>query len=320
MSAPPTNVTPGTMSSPPLGVTTTGRDSVTQVTRERPGGDPSQTRRRGWTASSWRILVDRQTRRLEEELQLATAGLEPGNATAATVQSSLDRARGVLVEPSTLATWLTGSLIDRAWAALDSARENLVLIEDPDRFRAHAGYFARLAAQVGSHASTTWDPALRQDRMAARELVLGAHIMNDQSHTAIRQFRNFLLVLTLMAAAGVVLAAILDSGDRAVLAVGALAGTAATVLPITTATALPGPYSLTTVQALLRIPSGALAALLGVVPATGNTALFYAVLFGVGQSVLLKLLDNQANSLVSASAPRTPSGMAPPGQPPKPAS
>ena len=225
------------------------------------------------------------------------------------VRASLQYARDVLATPSTLVTWWTGQLIDAAWAACESARRNLVLIESDDQFIAHRSYLMKLATQVGWPVGSVenWAPDLPADRAQARELWLQAHVANDRNHTAVRQFRNFLVLITAITGMAVMVAAILDGGDRSVIGVGALAGAATTVLPLASATSLSGPYSVTTVQALLRVPSGALAALISVLllreglsglkPATGNTALFYAVLFGFGQTALLKLLDRQASEL-----------------------
>jgi hypothetical protein len=233
----------------------------------------------------------------------------------ARLSKNLNRAREALTTPSSPLTWWTGSLVEAAWQGLNSVREDLVLVEEAEIFRAEAPYFAHLAAQAGSHATTQWDPSSSSDRAAAHQLVRTAHIATAEAHQAVRGFRNFLVLLTVATALATVVGTIIDGGDRAAIAVGALAGVVATVLPLSTATSLPGPYGLTTVQALLRVPSGCVAALLSVIllrsglagfaPAVGNTALFYAALFGFGQTALLKLLDTQADSLQRASAPQS---------------
>lgn len=273
------------------------------------------TRALGWRGGAWRSLVERQVQRLEDELGTVSPTTEKEVQAVERIRASLNRARQVLAVPSTLVSWWSGRLVEAAWDAFDRARQDLILVEDGDLFKAETPYFAGLAARAGTHASTTWDPASSADRAAARQVVRASHIANSESHERIRQFRNFLLILTVITAMVTVIATIVDSGDRAVIAVGALAGAVATVLPLSTATALPGPYNLTVVQAVLRIPTGCVAAVLSVVllrnglaglsAATGNTALFYAGLFGFSQTALLKLLDTQANNLVGAATPRT---------------
>ena len=104
------------------------------------------------------------------------------------------------------------------------------------------------------------------------------------------------------------LASIQDSGFD-YLAVGAGAGMLTTALAWRSLTQLSGPYAIDTAQALLKVPAGAVAALLGVilvrsrvvsgVSVDASTAYGYAVLFGVSQQALTQVVDNAAKKIGS---------------------
>ena len=91
--------------------------------------------------------------------------------------------------------------------------------------------------------------------------------------------------------------------------IGALAGLATSVVTFTTATAVPGPFSVVLPQALLKMATGALTALLAVVLLvvggfaelkTGSRgALAYAVIFGFSQQALTRLVDGRVKGLAS---------------------
>jgi hypothetical protein len=145
----------------------------------------------------------------------------------------------------------------------------------------------------------------RDEIRAAHERVRVA----EDDHSEARAFRNNLLLWSLgLSAISVVLASIQDSGFD-YLAVGAGAGMLTTALAWRSLTQLSGPYAIDTAQALLKVPAGAVAALLGVilvrsrvvsgVSVDASTAYGYAVLFGVSQQALTQVVDNAAKKIGS---------------------
>jgi hypothetical protein len=88
---------------------------------------------------------------------------------------------------------------------------------------------------------------------------------------------------------------------------GALAGLASSVLTLTTASAVPGPFGLVLPQVPLKIAAGSLTALLAVLILvvaglaqlkTGSRGAFaYAVIFGFAQQAFTQLVDTQIKEL-----------------------
>lgn len=95
---------------------------------------------------------------------------------------------------------------------------------------------------------------------------------------------------------------------------GALGGLAAALAGIRRLRGFRNPYNLPLVQALLKIPSGALTGLLGVVlmqggivflePQSGGALVAYAVIFGAAQDVVTRLIDRQAGEIAKTVDPR----------------
>lgn len=95
---------------------------------------------------------------------------------------------------------------------------------------------------------------------------------------------------------------------------GALGGLAAALAGIRRLRGFRNPYNLPLVQALLKIPSGALTGLLGVVlmqsgivflePQSGGALVAYAVVFGAAQDVVTRLIDRQAGEIAKTVDPR----------------
>lgn len=94
----------------------------------------------------------------------------------------------------------------------------------------------------------------------------------------------------------------------------ALGGTVGAVLALARFSALASPYDLPLVQALLRISTGALVALLGMlltqnnvlgmfIPHTAPGLIGYAALFGYAQEPLMRAVDRRAGTVLSE--PRT---------------
>jgi hypothetical protein len=152
-----------------------------------------------------------------------------------------------------------------------------------------------------------------------RQLWQEAHLAVEADHAAIRQFRNFVLEAAALMSVALIIAVIVDGTHRDVIGIGAVAGAVTTVIPLTTAGRPNGPYALATAQALLRIPAGGAAALLGVLvlregfaslqPAVGDAAVFYAVTFGLAQHILTRMVDRRAEALLAGSQPEPEGGI-----------
>lgn len=218
----------------------------------------------------------------------------------------------------TFRDWWTGNAVETAWDDLQTAREQLMLLEPSDQVRAHIPSLQRRLAS--SSPDPAHDPHIAQLRSIAsskteltadeRAQVAAAHarvtaVQND--HSAARQFRNNLILWTAgLGVAAIVLASITSHGFRYLL-VGAVAGLLTTAIAWRSLTHLSGPYSVSTAQAALKVSAGAASALLGVVLVRSgivsglhvsvSTAYGYAVVFGFSQQAFTQAVDNAAKNL-----------------------
>lgn len=101
---------------------------------------------------------------------------------------------------------------------------------------------------------------------------------------------------------------------------GALGGLLAALTALQRLRGYRNPYNLPFVQALLKIPAGALTALVGLIfmqsgilflePVTDIKELVaYAILFAVAQELITRLIDQKAKSIVEAANPSSASGV-----------
>jgi hypothetical protein len=89
--------------------------------------------------------------------------------------------------------------------------------------------------------------------------------------------------------------------------VGAGAGLLTTALAWRNLTHLTGPFAVNTAQAALKVPAGAVSAILGVIlvksgiisglSVTASAAFGYAVVFGLSQQALTQVVDNAAKKI-----------------------
>jgi hypothetical protein len=281
----------------------------------------------GVGASAWRSQVLRQAQRLEDELDVLTPDqFDAGNErVAAQARARVEHAKQLAGAPTTsktlwatLRNWWTGNAVETAWNDLQTAREQLMLIEPSDQVKAQIPALQRRLASVSP--DPAHDPHLAQMRAIAdsttaltteqRAAIAAAHghvtaIQND--HSDARSFRNNLVLWTVGLAVGaLVLASITSHGFRYVL-VGAVAGLLTTAVAWRSLTHLSGPYSVSTAQAALKVSAGAASALLGVLlvrsgiisglTVTSSSAYGYAVVFGFSQQAFTQAVDGAAKKL-----------------------
>jgi hypothetical protein len=224
--------------------------------------------------SAWRTEVLLEVQGLEAEIERLT-GSTKSSASVSQAREALARAKAAATEKRSPVAWWSGDQIERAWRAVQQAREDLQRAQ---------GDHARLRT-LEEH-----------------------HFASNATRRSTRQLRNLLWILTAVLTVAAAIALGVDADHRTVILIGALAGALTGVLPLTSSTKLTGPYGVTSVQALLKIPAGAAAALLGVYllggggigplgPAIGANATFYAVVFGLSQQALTSIADRQAESL-----------------------
>lgn len=288
-------------------------------------------------SSGWRTEVRSAILREEHELRLvASAQPKPDPTVYEEASQALARATAATVEPTSLAKWWSGELVERAWANLELAGELLVLIKPEGRLRTELSYSVHIAGAdpIAAQISAMQQPGTTLDRDLLRHVLVEHHLAEAANHAAARKMRNRILG----AAAGlgaVMLFAIIVVGSplREVIAIGALAGLLTAVFPLMNPPVSGGPYSLTGAQILLKFTVGAGAALAAVLllwqglgtlkPAMEESnAWFYAVVFGFSQQALTRLVDNAAKTVVGQASTRGagPGGAAKPGGPAKPPS
>jgi hypothetical protein len=277
-------------------------------------------------SSNWRSVVLRQADRLTDELAVLTPEelFAAPPAVVEHVGNHVNAARSIaLARPQVwerLRDWWTGNAVETAWNHLQTAREDLFLVEPSDQVRAQLPGLQR--RMVKGSPDPAHDPQLDEiTKIAAgdgdlspeeRSQIKGAHehvrVLED-NHTEARQFRNNLLMLTVgLTIAAVALAAITTNGFKYML-VGAGAGLLTTALAWRNLTQLSGPYAVNTAQAALKVPAGAAAAVLGVtlvksgiisgLNVTSSVAYGYAVVFGLSQQALTQVVDAAAKKIGS---------------------
>ncbi len=277
-------------------------------------------------SSNWRSAVLRQADRLADELEALDAADVKGAtpAVVAQVRSHIGNARAIaLGKPYLLRAvrdWWTGNGVETAWNHLQTAREDLFLVEPAPQIGAQLpGLRRRLAAVSPDPAH---DPQLEEIKKVAaragdlsseeRRQIKSAHEhvrISEDDHSEARSFRNNLILLTERPGRHCpVLAAITSSGFKFML-VGAGCGLLTTALTWRNLTHLTAPFAVNTAQAALKVPAGAVSAVLGVIlvrsgiisglKVNSDVAYGYAVVFGLSQQALTKVVDNAAKKIGS---------------------
>jgi hypothetical protein len=252
------------------------------------------------------------------------------------------------VNPTRLVHWAYGADQETAWLALHTAETELTLARPEPAVRAEiTGLLAKVDAYFSSKAEpgrgwtdmlTKQETAPDLDRYAIREVTQAVFGESDQRFERMRSFRNILVAATfIVALADAALAAFpalmtdwlgvifcpttstscpVDNDVWKVELLGALGGLLIALATLQRLRGYRNPYALPFVQALLKIPAGALTGLIGTVivqsgafsidPVSGNKLVAYVILFGAAQETVTRLIDQKASSLVEAANPATP--------------
>lgn len=202
-------------------------------------------------------------------------------------------------------------------------------------------------------------PVTAEDREVLRNVLRSVNSRTDLAHGNVRVFRNILILLTVVLTLFLASTAVVAWNDPALFSVcgpapvstsatgtsaappcphgaapqssdvlmvellGALGGLLSAVFFLKGLQAVRGPYGLPLAQGILKVPTGAAVALVGIwvlqrgvlgvlTPQSGDKIIAYAILFGFAQQALTSALDTRASALIGSATSTTPSGR-PPG-------
>ena len=256
-----------------------------------------------------------------------------------------------------------GTSVDQAYRNLHTAKVfSLDLLADADVDALVPDVAARLATVLDKNdpRRTRAEQALRSRdamvrRAALKQAMETAYDASDEEYTRLRDFRNIILltaaligglmwIIALVAAArpqylpvcftptADVTATVCPSGvgqppsggDLLIIAgLGALGGGLAALLAIRNLRGTSTPYSLPVALAVLKVPSGALTSVAGLLLLGGGFApgfsdldsqrqiLAYALVFGYAQQVLTRLVDDRAQLVLNNVPSKDPEGKQP---------
>src|ERR1700694_5377595 len=94
-------------------------------------------------SSSWRTQVREQIWRLDNDVALLRRVVLP-SPQREQVEAGVRRAREAVEARSSLPDWWSGHLVEQAWGGLQTAREDLILIQDEPTLRAQIPYLETL--------------------------------------------------------------------------------------------------------------------------------------------------------------------------------
>jgi hypothetical protein len=323
---------------------------------------------------TWRAQVEARVSDLEGELERVRAiprssswSQDPDYAIA---KRSIKQAETVAADVPRLLSWkwlrrwASGSDVETAWAALHRAEAALQMILPVETIKARlpdlrAGISSTLA---GDGRSDEYTRALEQfetrapadigdeQRQYIRVIKSAIDATSDAAYSNIRNYRNWLLIISTIVSAGLITVAVVHSRNSEFLfipeahsagkqsadvaqieAAGAVGGLLMALFALVRLTVYSGPVALPLWQALVRVPAGAAAGLVGavliqsglfssIVPQNRTQLLGYAVLFGAAPEILLRFLDNKVNAATAAARPKNdPLKSVPPQKAPRPA-
>ncbi len=250
--------------------------------------------------------------------------------------------------PNRLANWWRGTLPEAAYRQMHAARAQMIDLYDENELqaeipsvvaRANASLHRDDPRQLTVEELRKDPPAVRRARI--RRLVADSYERLDLEHAQLRSFRNILLsaaaLLILITIATIVFVSInpelmplcfpadtptacpTSNGSDAhpqntdiqlVAVLGALGGALAATLAIRNLKGTSTPYDVPVALAALKVPLGALTAILGLVAIQGEFVpglsqldsqgqiLAYALVLGFAQQAFSRLLDQQAQTLL----------------------
>ena len=301
--------------------------------------------------ATWRAEVLNEAARLEDERERTAAdhngraASDPNDRLAA---EQIKVARTAADWPgawNAIVRWGSGSDLETATRALQLADQALLEIQDVPTVAAR---LPEIAASVQANLppgdarireySQFLDHCVAEDlrrgslaRERVRAIKFAADQAADLSHSNLRHYRNWLLIVGLVLSGMLIAVAVIHALDNGffqlcqpktdcsvsvdiaqILAAGAVGGIVAGGFALRRLQAYGGPYALPLWQSLLRVPFGAAGALLGisimqsglitaVEPQDNSNLIPYALFFGYAPDYLLRLLDRKVNE-VSESA------------------
>jgi hypothetical protein len=305
---------------------------------------------------TWRSQVESSLHDLRDDLERArAAGIDAAvGANDAIAERSIARAHEAAASAprrfsgTWFRRWASGSDVETAWTALHDAEQALVLILPNATVHARlpdirAGLTTTLAGdgRVEEYARALSllegrkpQDITQADREQIRVIKSAIDSTSDAAHSNIRNYRNWLLIVSAVVIVGLLGAAIAHArnsefiyigeagspghagADVAELeAAGGLGGLLMAIFALIRLTVYSGPVALPLWQALVRVPAGAVAGLVGAallqgkllssfVPQQRSGLLAYAFLFGAAPEIVLRLLDNKVNAATAAARPK----------------
>lgn len=299
--------------------------------------------------TAWRIVARNRARVLydalrEAEPDLPAAGRPHAQMTREAISRAIEaasfRARGRAL----IHDWYSGAGVQTAWSELHRASERLLLIQAPDVV---AGRIGEIDAELRNNLMQD-DPRLRtatdrlaelargdettldaDGRQALRNFQQAANGAGEHAAAGVRALRNLLIVVgggvvfvaVLLAVLHAVAPGFVDLADHSkgippdgpevweIELLGAVGGIVGAVFTVAKLGGFSGPYRLPVYQALIRVPAGALVALVAVVltqsqqvkaigTQSGLGVLALALLFGYAPDILLRVMDQRALTLL----------------------
>jgi len=313
-------------------------------------------------SSTWRAQVESRADELRDELARAADQSPPDGvdswaqvADYGIAERNIELARDIAGRRAGLFGWLrcwaSGADVETAWQAVHSAESALVMVAPAESVRAQLPEIrASMAAALGASDSrvaeyTTELAACGRNLDAAhrqhvRVIKAAVNAASDAAHSNVRNYRNWLLIISFIFVAGLIGLAIAHSSNRNFLyicqakagapgcggehsgdvaeieAAGAAGGLLMAVFALIRLKIYSGPYALPLWVALVRVPSGAAAALVGALllqgqvfnsltPQTRSGLLAYAAFFGAAPEVVLRLIDKRVNEATAAARPKS---------------
>jgi hypothetical protein len=291
----------------------------------------------------WREEAKSQCMRLRADAYWlhARSGSSVGDEQVTTqeVDEPLQLAEELADRRLTIVEWFSGAVIEECWRNLRLAEESLVELSKDEFFDSRALLaldYGTLVLGPTNEQVTRLKNALHVesvDRPLVRTLALGvlraAHEQSDGEHRSLRLFRNQLLVLSLTLVVLAIIAVIGQSfigsslvpipsggglgpttGLLVVIVAGCIGALFSAIPSLSQIPERSQPFSVTRQQALLKVVTGAWAAIIGLMVVAAGLAgsssqmttvpnlAIVAALFGAGQEAVTRFADRKASTLL----------------------
>jgi hypothetical protein len=299
---------------------------------------------------AWRGQVASRAAHLQADLEWAKAGSENDMVQATCAQQNIDLALEIagsapkLLSWTWMERWSSGADIEAAWSAIHAAEAALIMILPRATIHARlpdlrAALTTTLQGDGRVDGYTTdlkrfedggVDAIGLPERERIRVIRTAISDASDAAHLNIRNYRNWLLIVSLVVIVSLIAVAIAHLADSEFLyiaeggssphvgadvlqleAAGAVGGLLMALFALIRLQVYSGPVALPLWLALARVPAGAAAGLVGAVllqgrvissimPQTRSGLIGYAVLFGAAPEIVLRFLDKRVNDATSA--------------------